>query len=52
MAIRRCVYCGGQTLGRLACRAHVDLLALDPHYAPEIRQTTTAHWEPEKKAAA
>lgn len=35
--LRRCVYCGRPTWGRVACPQHRDLLLVDPHYAPELR---------------
>lgn len=44
--LARCVYCGGLTKGRLTCRAHADLPALDPFYSPELREATTEHWSP------
>ena len=44
--MRRCVYCGGLTGGKLACRAHADLPALDPFYNHLLREATTGHWSP------
>jgi hypothetical protein len=44
MTDHRCVYCGTPTAGKLACRAHLGLLALDPRYAREAYQPTTTAW--------
>ena len=42
----RCVYCGGYTTGKLACRGHADLPSIDPFYSREARAATTDHWTP------
>lgn len=34
----RCVYCGRRTTA-IACAAHLELLAVDPHYGRPPRQT-------------
>jgi hypothetical protein len=40
----RCVYCGGPTSGKLTCRAHQPLLALDPRYTRDLQIPTTRRW--------